>query len=706
MEILLTGHLSSVSESFCKKLALRHKVVACSEDIIPAHLGKSCITYAQNPEDNEFLKLFTTYYFETVIYFAKRPEENVDFYHEFKELDDVLRLCSEYNTTNFIYISSTFVYEGLSDVTESSIPVPVSDISLFLDSCEKLLALYRKSSGMSILVMHTPCLFGDHESSSIVGNLAQQVAMTHSLQICGTENQTVDFLSQADLGELVLLIVNDFPSNIKTMNVPGASTLTFGELVKLLHRVVYATRISFAKQKAPVFHPVKSDLAFNKYMWKSETTIENEIFNLINKVSKTRKTPVTEETHGPIEFLKARPTLLQNIEIIAGYSFMELFNKITGSIVVFRYFDFRLLYVVLIANVFGLKAGIAASLLAIFSSVVGLFSGSVSFGFAIPLLFAGYLAAGILIGLWRDKRNRKLEQLSFQKQELEKKYSFMNNLYVSTLDNKQQLKRQFLNYRDSFGRILKLSERLNATFPDLIFQDALFALEEILENHSISIYSVNAVRNFARLNVCSHQIIDTTPTSLDLLHLSDITEQLSKNELWVNQKNISEYPDYIFPLYNENELTLLVMVDKATTEQKAEYFGNLLKIICHYIEVSLLRAQQYTKKNKNELYLPSSRVLKNQFFKDVLRSRVQMEENSISKYKLISLDTDHTNLVTVANRMQNYLRDCDVFGEGKNGQLYVILSQASEKNVAVVLNRLRNIGIPFQNISDDNLRMA
>jgi len=382
-------------------------------------------------------------------------------------------------------------------------------------------------------------------------------------------------------------------------------------------------------------------------------------------------------------------------------------NSLTGTTAPFQFFDFRLLYVVIIGILFGLKPGLSASLLASFSCAIGYVVGNVPmYNLAILLPFAGYIITGAATGYLKDKNSQKIAQMTEHEKDLEKKYSFMNDIYISTLENKQQLKKQFIHYRQSFGRILEISNKLNATFPDLIFQNALMALEDILENQTISIYSINSNKNFGRLSVCSNHIIESAPRSIDLLQYANVVEHLQKNEVWMNTDSIADYPDYVFPLYNGEELALLVIIKTASIEQKAEYFSNLIKIICHFIEVSLLRAQQYTKKNKNELYLPASRILKQNVFKDVLRSRMQMEESAISNYKLISFDTNYSNMVSLANRLQQYLRESDVFGEGENGQLYIILSQASDNNVSIVLNRFRKAGIVFQNISDNGLGMA
>jgi hypothetical protein len=59
----------------------------------------------------------------------------------------------------------------------------------------------------------------------------------------------------------------------------------------------------------------------------------------------------------------------------------------------------------------------------------------------------------------------------------------------------------------------------------------------------------------------------------------------------------------------------------------------------------------------DEIYLPSSRILRNKVLKEVLKIRAGMEEDAIFEYSLISVNTTPDTIVDVANRMQKYLRE-------------------------------------------------
>jgi hypothetical protein len=222
-----------------------------------------------------------------------------------------------------------------------------------------------------------------------------------------------------------------------------------------------------------------------------------------------------------------------------------------------------------------------------------------------------------------------------------------------------------------------------------------------LENQSISIYSVEKSSAFGRLRVCSKKIFEQAPKSLDLKDYRILIETFKKNQVWVNTARVQSYPDYFYPIFNGDSLALLVIINRASHDQMAMYFENRLRIVCTLIESALLRAQLYHERFSDEFYLPGTRILKKEAFLDILRVRSQMEEVAISEYALLSVETTPATMRDTALMMQRYLRESDIVGEGENGKIYIILSQAKEEHIPFVLDRLRKGGLQFVQVSDE-----
>ena len=88
-------------------------------------------------------------------------------------------------------------------------------------------------------------------------------------------------------------------------------------------------------------------------------------------------------------------------------------------------------------------------------------------------------------------KNRK--DIAFANEEnalLKDKFLFIRALYQDTTEEKSELKRQLLGRKDSFGKIFNITRKLDSVRPQEIFMQAVRVLEEVLENHSIQIYSL------------------------------------------------------------------------------------------------------------------------------------------------------------------------------------------------------------------------
>lgn len=677
-----------------------------SGDVDAGISGKNCVLFGSDPGDDGFEKLFRTYAFNAVIFFSSRPEEPEGSFRDLEQLETVLKLCANHDVDKVIFVSSTVVYEGLTNVDETTVPMPTSKMGLLLYSCEQLCDIYRKKHGISVVVLRPPSLFGYYESKSIIGNIVLQIATKNFVQFYGIEEQLIDFLSLEDFGELVVRILYDWQHNISVINVPGARKKTFAQLGRGLYRVVHTTRIAFSGKPAHVYPPVQSNIARKAFDWTPIIDIDDEIPHLIECIDSIKRKPKTGLRKRIYSFFKTKTFILKVAELLIAYLCMEYLNYLTKTTVQFQSIDFRLLFILLMGTVHGLKTGLAAAFLASYSCLIGYMNEGVDWRILVYnidnwLPFAGYIITGTITGYTKDKNTNNLEFITDKHKDLEKRYEFLNDVYTSALSNKEQYKKQIISYRDSFGRILDFSKRLNTVMPDLIFKEALLSLEDILDNRTISIYSIESNGVFGRLNVCSKKIAETTSKSIDLKKFVLFKEKLSPGEVWSNTSRIIMYPDYVFPVFREDKLVLIVTIQKAEYDQLAMYFENLFKVVCSFIEESLLRAKDYNEKFEDEIYLPNSRILKNKELKEVLRVRAQMEEEAISEYSLISVDTTSDNIVEVANRMQKYLRESDIFGEGSDGKLYVILSQTNEEHIPFILERLKNAGILFNEVNTD-----
>lgn len=75
MELLLTGWVAALSAPFCRRLTEEHKLVVAAKQIPSVDLGRGVDPFSYGLHEDRFEKLFHSYSFDTVMYFARRPEE-------------------------------------------------------------------------------------------------------------------------------------------------------------------------------------------------------------------------------------------------------------------------------------------------------------------------------------------------------------------------------------------------------------------------------------------------------------------------------------------------------------------------------------------------------------------------------------------------------------------------------------------------------
>ena len=189
--------------------------------------------------------------------------------------------------------------------------------------------------------------------------------------------------------------------------------------------------------------------------------------------------------------------LLEAAEIVASFGFTELLVQLTGSQAQFRVVDFRLAFIVLAANVYGLNAGVAAALLASASLAVGYWKQGAS-----PLLlfyepsnwlaFLVYFVVGAVCGYVQLRSAENVRFAEEQCRLLEERLRFVRQLYQDVMEDKRSLRRQILGRRDSFGKVYAVTRALNETPPDKLPSKTVELLEDVFQNRSAAFYFVDA----------------------------------------------------------------------------------------------------------------------------------------------------------------------------------------------------------------------
>ena len=694
MEILLTGRLGSLSGDVCAHMVENHKIVAASDDLSSGLLNEKVTPFQIAPCEEEFEKIFHAYRFDQIIFFSQPLFQQKEFHREYQDLEHCLRLCVDHGVHKFVYVQP---YIGS---TEERALLDY-DLGVLMDSCNRLCSYYRNRKNVSVLELQVPCLFGEGESLSLVGNTLQQARTKGKVHFQADEHQKCGFLAQKDLSELLLRITESWADDVEQMMVPPATVMTVGELgeaVKKYHPVVHVT---YERGKVIPVLTDRARLPRTLYDWLPMQKLETALPELDKALEKERPAEeigLLEKVRG---FLERHPGILKVAEVLLGFLVMEFFIQITGTTVQFRGIDFRLLYVVLLSTFHGMRAGLGAAALASISLLAASVQEQNNFALTIydlntwiPFIF--YFLAGTVTGYVKDRLQNDNKFILRDKEVLENKYILLNEFYNSAVRNKRQYMNQILSYKDSFGRLFDITRQLDSTMSDQVLKEAIDALERVLDNQSVCIYRCDEQMLFGRLVACSKEISGTTDKTLVLSNLDQMKFSGEDGELWVNRDRLQGYPEYAVPLYREGTPIALIVLQTVRYDQMATYYENLVRILCGLVKISLVRALSYTERIESEMYLPGSRILVPDYFKKILQVREDLVQKGMAEYMVLKVTATADNRIKVAEKLNKLIRVTDVLGLDQEGILYLCLAQTNRQNVRAVLDRIAVSGVSVE----------
>jgi UDP-glucose 4-epimerase len=244
-------------------------------------------------------------------------------------------------------------------VSESIDPQPTSPNGLALKTGEQYCRYYHEQYGLNSTIVRVPFIYSPEEPNTLLHDLIRTLHDKNKLIFPSGEAKVYSFLHAADVAEFVLRSIDDYYPSLQTVNLSSADPLTFSELAEML----------------------KGPFLGRLYLYGKDTIIPSRRWILRQKCDDWCK--LSEALPGMIEAVRQETTVrsplaadysalttiavLKWLEVLAGAALMVYLNELSGTLVEFRYVDFRLIYVVLIGLIYGTQMGLIASGLAALS---------------------------------------------------------------------------------------------------------------------------------------------------------------------------------------------------------------------------------------------------------------------------------------------------------------------------------------------------
>ena len=169
-------------------------------------------------------------------------------------------------------------------------------------------------------------------------------------------------------------------------------------------------------------------------------------------------------------------------------------------------------------------------------------------------------------------------------------------------------------------------------------------------------------------------------------------DTLEKGQVWANRDFVQGYPMYMAGIRKEGSLVMLICIQEVRNGQLTLYYMNLFQILCGLVETSLLRALEYQEATEYKKYVENTRILKPEYFEKSLELQHSMREQKMASYILLKLKYGNMTIEDADEALDRCIRENDIRGISPEGELYLILTQADDKALPVILERLKRNG--------------
>ncbi|MBE6564476.1 MAG: HD domain-containing protein [Ruminococcaceae bacterium] len=682
--VLLIGNTEYLTEEFVNTTFPQSKVMVVGNTDLRGS-DRIKLFRVRKPSVKSILE---TYEFDLIVFFSAGLKFQSTDQNDAEELREVLQFSAELQKgIKILYLSP--LDSSFSERTDKAIMASAN---------EKLCEFYAKRYSLDIKTVQIPYLYSATYKNDFLYRVFEQIYSGKTVCIPESSTAKMHFLSLPDLSDLLIRIVDNWKAGSGVLSVGDEFHLTFSDFAERLETIAPNVKTEFTKSHVSGVIKTTNTALRNEYGWFAKVSVLEDLEDQYALYLGTKKDET--ETFGSAikKWLAKHSFVIRIIELFLLFFLSELFIHITDSAVIFSIVDFRTIFIVMMATLYGLSFGIASSALASISYFIAkVMAGTDPLTiFYEPtnwLAFVFFFLVGGLCGYVNLKKEEHSKYLKEQNRLLEDKLTFMGEIYEDTLREKKDLKKQIISSKDSFGKIFDITRKLNTVAPQQLYLRTIETFEEILENKSISVYSVNAKNAFGRLEVASRDLLDIAARSVSLQTYAPVIEKLRDGGIWRNTELKSEYPMYAAGVYRGDELVLMIFLWHADMGQRSLYYVNLFKILRDLVQMSLLRAYDYGNALAEKQYISGTHIMNAEYFEECVQNFAALAEKKVSTYVMLEFGLNGHTLKEANDMITGKIRLNDILGMTNDGKLRLILSQASEKDIEFVLPRFEGLDI-------------
>ena len=694
MRTLLVGNTGYITNKFVEEAFPESLVMVMGDTSIRKNRKKNLFVRPFVKNEKELKDIFSTYDFEQIIYFSNYLSFHGETYGEAEMLRKILQLCRGKRNMRIVYLTGP---ERLYDVPTGK--------TLLVSEMENLSREYAKLYKTTVKIIRSPYLYSEQYEKDFLNTVFREISAEQKITFQEDESQRMFFLSMQDLAELMYKIFDNWDEKEEILNIADVFDHCFKDLGDKLTELCPHLKVSYARHSI-MENMLKDDKIIRyKYGWFPKISILEELPELYEHYQERNNIKA-----GRLDIIKhilsKYKTVVRAVEFAAFFILFELLNGIAGNQAQFKMIDLRLIFVVLFGSTYGINYGIAAAA-AESLSLIRAFEAEGSSWYVlfyepsnwIPFIF--YFAVGAICGYIRMKNKNNVQFIKEENDLLQEKFLFTREMYQEAIEDKNLYKKQILGSKDSFGKIFDITRKLDVIQPQELYIETIRVLEDVLENKTFGLYTLNRENGYGRLETASAQVQGNYPNSIKLSEYSAAMEELENGNVWANREFLENYPMYMAGIRKNGELVMLICIQQVSREQMSLYFLNLFKILSGLVETSLLRALEYQKAVEYRQYVKGTHILKTEYFEERLKVQHDMREQKLASYVLLKVEYSEMSLKEADEILRSKVRENDVWGISESKELYLMLVQTDKEALPNILARLKQAGLVCRQIDEE-----
>lgn len=684
--VLLLGNTEYVTEEFIENAFPDSKVIVLGNK----KLENSRLIKVFRIKKPTVEAVFETYDIDAVVYFSRELTYSNQESSDAEYLRETLEYASKTEKKiKFVYLSSLEVLLETKDGT-----------SILVSSKEKICDFYGANTKLDMKILQIPYLYSSLNDNDFLHSICEKIYKGKAVRIKELPGNKLYFMSMTDLADLMMHLFDNWSSGGGIMTVGDEFGLKFSDFAEELSRIK-KNKLEFVGTEATSDIKTNNRYLRNQYGWFARVSIIDDLnieYEKYIEDIQSNEVTIWDRIKG---FLKKHEKVVKIVEMILMFLLTELLIHWTNSAVIFAIVDFRMAYIVIMAITYGLRYGLSAALLCSISWLVAKVETGTNLMtiFYEPtnwLAFVYYFLVAALCGYVKIKAADDIRFVKEENNLLEDKLVFTREIYDETYREKRDLKKQIIGSKDSFGKIFDITRKLDAEEPRQLYLKIIETFENVLENKSVTVYSVNEGSMFGRLEVASTDIINDVARSISLDTYRPVVDEISKDNIWKNTEFITDLPMYGAGIKQDGKLVMLIFIWQAEVEQQTLYYMNLFKILKDLVQMSMLRALKYNQAIRDKQYLPNTEIMISEAFEECLNNYRQLAEKKVSSCLLMEIITEGKAFEAMYNKIKGSIRSNDILGIDSEGKLCVLLTQASIDNMEIIKQSFEKIGVKVE----------